>query len=44
MGIFNPTEWIEWSVNGAVLAIGFGLEYMHKIREGTCYVIARYSN
>jgi len=37
LGIFNPAEWIEWSIFGAVLAIGFGLEYVHKIREGTCY-------
>jgi hypothetical protein len=36
LGIFNPAEWIEWSINGAVLGIGFGLEYVHKIREGTC--------
>jgi hypothetical protein len=36
-GIFNPAEWIEWSIFCAVLAIGFGLEYVHKIREGTCY-------
>lgn len=39
LGIFNPAEWIEWSINGAVLAIGFGLEYVHKIREGTCYIV-----
>jgi hypothetical protein len=36
-GIFNPAEWIEWSIFGAVLAMGFGLEYVHKMREGTCY-------
>jgi hypothetical protein len=36
-GIFNPAEWIEWSIFCAVLAIGFGLEYVNKIREGTCY-------
>jgi hypothetical protein len=37
LGIFNPAEWIEWSILCAVLAIGFGLEYVHKIREGSCY-------
>jgi hypothetical protein len=37
LGIFNPAEWIEWSIFGAVLAIGFGLEYIHRLREGTCY-------
>jgi hypothetical protein len=37
LGIFNPAEWIEWSVLGVVLAIGFGLEYVHKIKEGTYY-------
>jgi hypothetical protein len=37
LGIFNPAEWIEWSTFGAIIAIGFGLEYVHKIREGTCY-------
>jgi hypothetical protein len=37
LGIFNPAEWIEWSIFGVVLAIGFSLEYVHKMREGTCY-------
>jgi hypothetical protein len=37
LGIFNHAEWIEWSIFGAVLAIGFGLEYVHKIKEGTYY-------
>ena len=37
LGIFNPAEWIEWSILCAVLAIGFGFEYVHKIREGSCY-------
>jgi hypothetical protein len=37
LGIFNTPEWSEWSIFGAVLAIGFGLEYLHKMREGTCY-------
>jgi hypothetical protein len=36
-GIFNTPEWIELSTFGAVLAVGFGLEYVHKIREGSCY-------
>jgi hypothetical protein len=36
-GIFNPAEWIEWSIFCAVLATGFGLEFIHKMREGTCY-------
>jgi hypothetical protein len=37
LGIFNSAEWIEWSILCTVLAIGFGLEYAHKIRKGTCY-------
>ena len=37
IGIFNTPEWIEWSIFCAVLAIGFGLEYVHRLREGTCY-------
>jgi hypothetical protein len=37
LGMFNPAEWIEWSIFGAVFALGFGLEYVHKMREGTCY-------
>jgi hypothetical protein len=37
LGIFNPAEWIEWSAFGAILAVGFGLEYVYKIREGTYY-------
>jgi hypothetical protein len=37
LGIFNPAEWIEWSIFGAVLAIGFGLEYVYRLRGGTCY-------
>jgi len=27
LGIFNPVEWIEWSIFGAVLAMGLGLEH-----------------
>jgi hypothetical protein len=37
LGIINLQEWIEWSIFLAVLAIGFGFEYMYKLREGTCY-------
>jgi hypothetical protein len=37
LGIFNPVEWIEWSIFGVILTIGFGLEYVYKMREGTCY-------
>ena len=37
LGIFSLPDWIEWSIFGAVLVSGFGLEYVHKIREGTCY-------
>lgn len=37
LGIFNPAEWIEWSAFGIVLAVGFGLEYVYKAREGTYY-------
>jgi hypothetical protein len=37
LGVYNTPEWIEWSMFAAVLAIGFGLELVHKIREGTCY-------
>lgn len=37
LGIFNPVEWIEWSNFDAVLTIGFGLEYVYKMIEGTCY-------
>jgi uncharacterized membrane protein YhaH (DUF805 family) len=28
--------WIEWSIFSAIMAIGFGLEYVHRLREGTC--------
>jgi|ERR687891_805789 hypothetical protein len=44
LGIFNSPEWIEWSIFTAVLAIGIGLEYMHKISEGTCYCKIRQPN
>jgi hypothetical protein len=37
LGVYNSPEWIEWSICASVLAIGFGLEFVHKIREGTCY-------
>ena len=37
LDIINLQEWIEWSIFLAVLAIGFGLEYAYKLREGTCY-------
>jgi hypothetical protein len=37
LGTINLQEWIEWSVFLAILAIGFGLEYAYKLREGTCY-------
>jgi hypothetical protein len=37
LSIYNSPEWIEWSIFGAVLAVGFGFEYMHKIKEGICY-------
>ena len=37
LGIFNSVEWIEWSIFGAALTIGYGLEYLYKMREGTCY-------
>jgi hypothetical protein len=37
IGIINLQEWIEWSIPLAVLAIGFGSEYIYKSREGTCY-------
>jgi hypothetical protein len=37
LGIFNPVEWIEWLNFDAVLTIGFGLEYVYKMIEGTCY-------
>jgi hypothetical protein len=35
LGIFNSVEWIEWSIFGAALTIGYGLEYLYKMREGT---------
>lgn len=35
--IITLPEWIEWSVLFAVLAVGFGFEYMHKLRQGTYY-------
>jgi hypothetical protein len=35
-GIFNTPGWIEWSIFSAIMAIGFGLEYVHRLREGTC--------
>lgn len=33
----NPPAWITYSALIAVLAVGFGLEYRHRSREGTCY-------
>jgi hypothetical protein len=33
LSIYNSPEWIEWSIFGAVLAIGFGLECLHKIKS-----------
>jgi hypothetical protein len=41
IGIINLREWIAWPILDliflAVLAIGFGSEYIYKLREGTCY-------
>ena len=30
LGIFNSVEWIEWSIFGGALTIGYGLEYLYK--------------
>ncbi len=41
ISIISIREWIEWPILDliflAVLAIGFGSEYLYKKRDGTCY-------
>lgn len=41
IGIISLQEWIDWPVLDliflAVIAIGFGSEYLYKSRKGTCY-------
>jgi hypothetical protein len=37
LSVYNTPEWIKWSICASVLAIGFGFEFVYKIREGTCY-------
>ncbi len=37
LGIINFQEWIQWAILAVVLAIGFGLEYRYKLKEGTYY-------
>jgi O-antigen/teichoic acid export membrane protein len=37
IGMISLQEWIEWAIILAVLAIGFGSEYLYKSREGTCH-------
>ena len=37
MGVVNAPEWVTFTALIAVLAVGFGLEYRYKGKEGTCY-------
>jgi hypothetical protein len=37
MGVVNAPGWVTGIALIAVLAVGFGLEYRYKGKEGTCY-------
>ena len=37
LSIIDLASWMIWTGFGAVMAVGFGLECMHKSKEGTCY-------
>ena len=38
IGVINLEAWITWAALLAVLAVGFGLEYRHNSKSGSCYV------
>ena len=38
--VINLEAWITWAALLAVLAVGFGLEYRHNSKSGSCYVVA----
>jgi hypothetical protein len=37
MGVVNAPGWVTWTALIGLLAVGFGLEYRYKGKEGTCY-------
>jgi hypothetical protein len=37
VGIVSAPAWVTFTALIAVLAVGFGLEYRYKGKEGTCY-------
>ena len=39
IGIIDAPGWVTFTALIAVLAVGFGLEYRYKGKEGTCYCI-----
>ena len=40
VGVINVAAWIIWSILSGVIAVGFGLEYRHNSKMGSCYVVA----
>jgi protein-S-isoprenylcysteine O-methyltransferase Ste14 len=40
VGMIEPPAWVTWTALLAVLAVGFGLEYTHNSKRGSCYVVA----
>lgn len=36
-GLVSLAAWVTWTALLVVLAVGFGLEYRYRSREGTCY-------
>lgn len=38
VGMIDPPAWVTWTALFAVLAVGFGLEYRHNSKSGSCYV------
>ena len=37
IGVVNAPGWVTWTALIGLLAVGFGLEYRYKGKEGTCY-------
>ena len=40
IGVIDLEAWVTWTALLTVLAVGFGLEYRHKSKSGSCYVVA----
>jgi hypothetical protein len=40
VGMIDPPAWVTWTALLTVFAVGFGLEYGHNSKSGSCYVVA----